>query len=83
MSQQPEATEDSCPFVKIIQRNDYTDNKHLRSLIRHYLSRGLVCILRGREVEGVNFELEDMEEMLCLDRHTRIDVQGEQASAFS
>lgn len=77
MAKSPEATEDACSFVKIINRSDYKTNEELRNIIRHFLSRGLVCVLRGREVAGVTFDMESLQEAFCLDPHMRVDVQGD------
>lgn len=77
MAEKPEATEESCAFLKIISPSDYDSKEDLRNIIRHFISRGYVCVLRGRETAGVTYDMECLKEMFCLDPNMCIDVQGE------
>lgn len=73
----PEATEEACDFLTILEPHHYNYNpKQMRQLVSNSAARGKSVLLRNCAVKGMEFSPMSLEEDLDLPCETVVDVQG-------
>lgn len=80
MASCPEATEENCDFIRILEPADYKNNPEImRKLINEATARGKSVWIRNyrKFMQGVKFDTKSLEEFLNVWPKTMIDVQGE------
>lgn len=80
MARCPEATEEACSFLRVLQPSDYDENpKIMRTMVNDAVAHGKSVLIRDYQkvTRGVQFDSTSLDEHLNVYPEALVDVQGE------